>query len=184
MLIFYLKHTLCLGELVLRCTHNVCFEEKCKEKKNQIFSNEIFNFRYIAWTSFLSVLLIYHLAIYSQAINKNSITIFQLGNIISISAFAPESQQSAYAKTKTQISCAVIAQLISTFVFATWIVQCLFFLNLKFQASSLQANLCQTWSKPQITGFLMRRLILIISKSQLLTCTHCVEHDINKVGFE
>ena len=42
----------------------------------------------------------------------------------------------AYAKTKTQISCAVTAQLISAFVFAMRIVQSLFYLNPKFQASS------------------------------------------------
>ena len=42
----------------------------------------------------------------------------------------------AYAKTKTQISFAVTAKLISVFVFATQIVQSLFFLNPKFQASS------------------------------------------------
>ena len=42
----------------------------------------------------------------------------------------------AYAKTKTQISYAVTAQLISAFVFATQIAQSLFFLNPKFQASS------------------------------------------------
>ena len=42
----------------------------------------------------------------------------------------------AYAKTKPQISCAVTAQLISAFVFATWIVQSLYFLNSKFPASS------------------------------------------------
>ena len=42
----------------------------------------------------------------------------------------------AYAKTKTQISFAVTAKLISAFVFATRIVQSLFFLNPKFQASS------------------------------------------------
>ena len=47
-----------------------------------------------------------------------------------------ENQQSAYAKTKTQISFAVTAKLISAFVFATWIVQSLYFLNAKFQASS------------------------------------------------
>ena len=35
-----------------------------------------------------------------------------------ILAFAGENQQSAYAKTKMQISCAVTAQLISVFVFA------------------------------------------------------------------
>ena len=42
----------------------------------------------------------------------------------------------AYAKTKTQISFAVTAKLISVFVFATRIVQSLYFLNLKFQVSS------------------------------------------------
>ena len=47
-----------------------------------------------------------------------------------------KTQRFAYAKTKTQISCAVTAQLISAFVFATWIVQHLYFLNPKFQASS------------------------------------------------
>ena len=47
-----------------------------------------------------------------------------------------ENQQSAYAKTKTQISFAVTAKLISTFVFATWIVLYLYFLNTKFKASS------------------------------------------------
>ena len=41
----------------------------------------------------------------------------------------------AYAKTKTQISFAVTAKLISAFVFATWIVQSLYFLNSKFRAS-------------------------------------------------
>ena len=42
----------------------------------------------------------------------------------------------AYAKTKTQISFAVTAKLISAFTFATRIVQFLFYLNPKFQASS------------------------------------------------
>ena len=43
----------------------------------------------------------------------------------------------AYAKTKTQISFAVFtAKLISAFVFAILIVQSLYYLNPKFQASS------------------------------------------------
>ena len=42
----------------------------------------------------------------------------------------------AYAKTKTQITFAVTAKLICVFVFATQIVQSLYFLNPKFQASS------------------------------------------------
>ena len=52
-----------------------------------------------------------------------------------------------YAKTKTQNNCAVTAQLSSAFVFATLMVQSLFFLNPKFQSSSLQAGLCQTGRK-------------------------------------
>ena len=46
-----------------------------------------------------------------------------------------ENQIFAYAKTKTQISFAVTAKLISAFVFTTWIVEYLFFLNPKFQVS-------------------------------------------------
>ena len=47
-----------------------------------------------------------------------------------------ESQQSVYAKTKTQISFAVTAKLISAFVFATRIVQFLWFLNPKLPVSN------------------------------------------------
>ena len=42
----------------------------------------------------------------------------------------------AYAKTKALISCMVTTQIISSFVFATYIVQYLYFLNPKFQVSS------------------------------------------------
>ena len=52
----------------------------------------------------------------------------------------------AYTKTKTQISFAVTAKLISAFVFATWIVQYLIFLYPKFQVSShlvwLYSSIC------------------------------------------
>ena len=48
-----------------------------------------------------------------------------------------DNQIFAYTKTKPQISFAVIAQLISAIVFATWLVQSLFYLNSKFHASSL-----------------------------------------------
>ena len=47
-----------------------------------------------------------------------------------------ENRLFAYAKTKSQISFTVTAKLISAFVFTTKIVQSLFFLNPKFQASS------------------------------------------------
>ena len=42
----------------------------------------------------------------------------------------------AYANTKAQISCAITAQLISAFVFATQTVQSIYFLNPKFQVSN------------------------------------------------
>ena len=47
-----------------------------------------------------------------------------------------ENRLFAYAKTKAQISFAVTTKLISAFVFAARIVQSLYFLNAKFQASS------------------------------------------------
>ena len=51
-------------------------------------------------------------------------------------------------------------QLISVFVFPTQIVQSLFFINLKFQASILTVHvgLCPTCSENHIIGFLMTRL--------------------------
>ena len=62
--------------------------------------------------------------------------IFTQHDSIIIWASSWENLLFAYAKTKTQISFAVTAKLISAFVFATWIVQSLYFLNMKFQASS------------------------------------------------
>ena len=48
-----------------------------------------------------------------------------------------KNKQFAYAKTKPQISFAVTVKLISAIVFATQIVQFVFFLNPKFQEASL-----------------------------------------------
>ena len=48
----------------------------------------------------------------------------------------------AYAKTKGQISCVATVQLICVFVFAAKIVQSLYFLNPKFQASWLYSLVC------------------------------------------
>ena len=65
----------------------------------------------------------------------------------------------AYAKTKAQISFAD-AKLISTFVFATRIVQSFFFPNQKFQAFSLFQRLYRRFvSETQKTGFLTLGLI-------------------------
>ena len=57
-------------------------------------------------------------------------------NMFHIRVASRENRLFAYAKTKAQISFAVTAKLISAFVFATQIVQSLFFLNPKFKASS------------------------------------------------
>ena len=65
--------------------------------------------------------------------------------VIRVFLFEPGREKSgffAYAKTKTQISFAVTAKLISVFVFATWMVQYLYFLNPKFQVSSYIEWLC------------------------------------------
>ena len=83
-------------------------------------------------------------------------------------ALAWENQRFVYAKKKknTQISLAVAAKLISAFVLATWIVQYLFFLNTKFQASRLsplvvQPGLCQTWSESKLLVFSRQGSIII-----------------------
>ena len=62
--------------------------------------------------------------------------------VYTVCAASWENQQSAYAKTKAQIRFAVTAKLISAFVFATRIVQSLYFLNTKFHASSCLLLLC------------------------------------------
>ena len=59
---------------------------------------------------------------------------------------------------------AVTAQLISPFVFATYRVQSLYFLNQKFEAYS--HFLCRTWSETWKTGFLAMRLISFVSFSR------------------
>ena len=61
-----------------------------------------------------------------------------LSNRYSITIYEPphgKTNNLHLAKTKTQISFEVTAKLISAFVFTTWIVQFLFYLNPKFQAS-------------------------------------------------
>ena len=74
--------------------------------------------------------------------------------IVNTRAPASENQ---YAKTKTQIILAVTPKLISAFVFTTRIVLSLFFLNPKFQASSLlvtvQVGLCRPGRRPRLLVF-------------------------------
>ena len=61
------------------------------------------------------------------------------------------------------------AQLISAFIFNTYILQSLYYLNQKFQASShpssmaVQPDLCWTWSETPQTGFHATQLIYVYS---------------------
>ena len=52
-----------------------------------------------------------------------------------------------YVKTKVQISFAVTTLLISAFVFATGIVQSLFFLNPDLPSLTVPADMCLTWAE-------------------------------------
>ena len=74
---------------------------------------------------------------YNQSLKCPIGIVLQHTNRFVIGAFAQEKQQSAYAKIKTQMSCAVTVKLTSVFIFAAQIGQCLLYLNSKFQASSL-----------------------------------------------
>ena len=93
-------------------------------------------------------------------------------------------KQSAYAKTKTQISFAVTAKLISAFVCALWIVQLLYFLNPKFQASSqllcLYSSVCvepvwkpHCWFSHEAAHFLSRdrtKMIFFLISESVIFC--------------
>ena len=92
-----------------------------------------------------------------MAINRNCINVMifpapgsSLKNVLKETC----NQIFAYAKTKAQISFAVTAKLISAFVFATGIVQFLFFLNPIWLLA-----IFYTWSETPKTGFLASWLI-------------------------
>ena len=91
------------------------------------------------WTCVLFALWeknhIFHIYFIQVTVAYTCIKVFTTNILFYNWATSWENQCFAYAK-KTQISFAVTAKLISAFVFATWIVQCLYFLNTKFQASS------------------------------------------------
>ena len=62
-LIFALKHILCVlvrTEAVLTCTHNICFEQKYENSKNNQMKIVIFQYNrekslYIAWAYFRNI---------------------------------------------------------------------------------------------------------------------------------
>ena len=92
-----------------------------------------------------------------QACNNriSSILLYHMSLVMRKPAFCK------HAKTKTQISFAVTAKLISALVFARQILQSLFFLNPKFQASShllwLYSPICVgPGRKPRIPVFSQR----------------------------
>ena len=104
-----------------------------------------------------------------------------------------ENRLFAYAKTKTQISFAVTAKLISAFVFATQIVQSLYFLNPNFHASShflwLPSPVCVgPGRKPRRLVFSQGSYVIsqttkthigAYTKSDLTACYYC-SRDVNR----
>ena len=109
------------------------------------------------------------------------------GIALSMWAATWENRIFAYAKTKTQISFAVTAKLISAFVFATRIVQCLSFLNTKFQASShflwLYSPVCVgPGRKPRRPVFWRRGSIS--DKEKWLICTFVFAYAKNKFSHD
>ena len=95
----------------------------------------------------------------------------------------------AYAKTKPQISFAVTAKLISAFAFATRIVQSLYFLNPKFQASShllwLYSLVCiGPGRKPRRPVFSERGSHVVIDVDMReLFCNSSVKDKLKKVWY-
>ena len=95
----------------------------------------------------------------------------------------------ASAKTKAQISFAVTAKLISAFVFATWIVQCLYFLNLKFPISShllcLYSSVCvRPGQKPRSRGSIIIRTDMAIRcEINIIICHSVIYMYLGKLYF-
>ena len=86
----------------------------------------------------------------------------RLVSTCTIRAVSCENLLFVYAKTKAQIRCAVTVQLICTFVFATEILQSLYFLNPNFKPLAIfvvvQPDLCWFWWENLKTDFLMAQL--------------------------
>ena len=113
--------------VLLYVTHKswVTFVRRCFfDVFGQIDLNKLWAWKYNFWYSFGEIKI--------DLTPKKSNILY----LTCIWAATWENRIFAYAKTKTQISFAVTAKLISAFVFATWIVQSLCFLNPKFQVSS------------------------------------------------
>ena len=95
------------------------------------------SFLFITHTLWVTHLIDIHILYYGNMIYWSHIflSFLLLSGTVVIRALSWENRLFAYAKTKKQISFAVTVKLIRAFVFATWIVQYLFFINSKFQAS-------------------------------------------------
>ena len=82
-----------------------------------------------------------------------------------------------YEKIKAQISCAVTAQLISAFVFATSIESYLFFINPKFQAFthllSLYSSICVELIENPEDRF-SRDATHVLTNTMLLLCSNTI----------
>ena len=87
-------------------------------------------------------------------------------------SFEPRCEKTGFLYMRKQRSRSASAKLISAFVFATRIVQSLYFLNPKFQASNhLRCGSTRTCSEPPKTGFLTTRFIFYKDTSNHIMST-------------
>ena len=112
-------------------THNLCLKEK---KEGNVYPCKS-KFYYVSW--------------FRRDLNRRSTLKLYKNSPILISIVSQVMRKHAfeYAKIKAQISCMVTVQLIGAFIFASYIVQSLSFLNPKFQEPSsvvVQPGLCRT----------------------------------------
>ena len=118
-------HLLCVTA-VNTAVHRVCFYNKFSANFNIEWSRVFFKCHFTAFKVFILKQYFFfyngrrhHVICSRRMCYKILRGAIPLNNSTSYWAASWENRQFAYAKTKTQISFAVIAQLISTFVFAT-----------------------------------------------------------------
>ena len=126
------------GEAALTCTHYMYLCLSKNQKNIKIFLLKMFILFSVKNLCMLHGFVMDLLIVEKH--KKFQIHSADTKTYIHIGAASWENQRFAYAKTKAQISFAVTAKLISAFVFATRIEQTLYFLNMKFHASS-----CLLW---------------------------------------
>ena len=157
------EHSLWVLKAVLTCTHNQYFEQKYfifnkfslenvqflqLNKKQTVYCVGVFSYIVVCGCECSGSKVDKKGAINRCFFASENVFDFSCIHVVLTSAIREnkwaaswENGIFAYAKTKAQISFAVTAKLISAFSFATRIVLFLFFLDPKFQASSMLLRL-------------------------------------------